>query len=219
MRIVLAAVLFLSLGTAEDPAELGTPGVNANTERGLELRTRVIKAEYCDSSRLKLYLELNYRNTGTTTILLPKLAGMPISYRVSKNVDKLRAGIFELNPRIYRFDVLGKEEDLLTDEPGPGFVALAPGEEFSPILEFEQTFIGPFVALNLDCSDGDDPCLRKGKHVLQVRILVFGAREYIVRQLRERWRSRGDLYSGAILTEPMEFEVEPRRARKTVRCN
>ena len=78
------------------------------------------------------------------------------------------------------------------------FVTLAPGESFE--LEAE---------LHLSVRNGRGPIparLEQGKHAMRLGI---GTSSDLSTRLSERWRNLGKLRVKGVISEPMEFKIEP----------
>jgi hypothetical protein len=195
-----------------------TKDEQANQAQGsLELATSIVRQRYCKSSdpaaynTLRLDLRLRYKNIGQQDLILYK--GSSIAYRemVSANVQDAARMHYILDLSLM-VDVQGLPEIDRGPIPDKNFIILQPGARFEPTTSTE-------AVLFLKRSDEEKvaDAFGSGEYVLQVQVSTFPYPQSLENELRQRWKTSGELWTSGITSGPMTFNVE--KDRKAFDCN
>lgn len=160
----------------------------------LVLEITVISKRYCSEFPfLHLYLSLRFKNHGDKPILLDsrsKLIGQVMVSRKLKDAAKgkyLQNASSDLDFTPFGYD---PPKDLTL------FSVIKPEESYSTKSRVE-----------LLVRDGDEGLL-PGKYFLQVEVITWHYHPDSIDQLRNQWQQTGFLWTKAVTSEPMVFEVE-----------
>lgn len=165
----------------------------------LELTTDLLELRYCSDYSFQFVLRLNFSNKGTSTVVLDKKSRRGSSFLVSPTLE-------DAIKRKYEFTADRLMHMLPTYDPADrvpnesDFMVLKPGESYC--REDTVRLYNP-------------KSLRTGHHVLQIVVENW---PYFASNIewRERWRSRGYLWTDPITSVPMRFVIE--RKPTTVEC-
>lgn len=158
----------------------------------LELTLELIQQRYCSDNTMQLAVSLNFSNQGANSLILDAGTRPIPTYLLSRSVENATKRRYEsVVNRLLALD----NADSLPDESN--FVILKPGETF----RLEQR-----IRLQHRQS------MREGRHVLQ--LVVPNWRYWNVSNVewRDRWQSRGYLWTDPITSAPMAFIIERKAA-------
>ena len=146
---------------------------------------------------LILTLKLIYTNDGTVPVLLDRKSVLIYRNMVSKSI-KAAASRRYIDDRSYYFSDLTKAGWSVSDPEEGAFIPLQAGESFTVPENVE-------VVIDAGPKDGKD-FLSAGDYFLQVRVATW---YYFAepKEYRERWTSRGYLWSDNMTSEPMRFSA------------
>jgi hypothetical protein len=179
----------------------------------LRLTTQVVKSEYYCRDSLRLQLRLTFTNTGRVPIILSKRSLNVASYTVSRNLERAATRQYE---RQGRYEDFG--ESAIFDPPDEkDFVIIPLGGSYE--MPSNRT------SVHLDTASDNtalENALPVGDYVLEVVVgtwLYIGLNEKgrpLSRdsEFREKWKSRGYLWTDALTSIPMPFKVEKKETAK-----
>jgi hypothetical protein len=180
----------------------------AQSGAALELTTEVINQAYCvgdaDLDGVRLRLKLRYRNIGDTPIILHKSSTTVVRVVVRESPD----GEMESNAQLSVYSTgPWKVSDSSLKK---SFVILQPQDVYDT-----ETIAGVFVVR--DEEKKVQGAVSPGDHYLQLTIGTWDGPPEAEADLRQKWQSRGVLWTRAVISNPMKFSVAHKR---TVRdCN
>ena len=179
-------------------------------ERDLQLTASIKAQQSCSVSAshdaLHLTLELRYTNTGPRKLILYK--GNRLFFQTfisSRGVeDATGAGRTELRTTHSRF-FDEQPEKIAGPAPGSVFTILSPGASY----ETRQLISLPVAR------DGEgkfNVSIAAGAHLLSVATSTWYESKQLADELRERWRSRGFLWTDPLTSNTVAFRVDNQRA-------
>jgi hypothetical protein len=179
----------------------------------LQLTASIVNQQSCAVSEnldtLRLTLQLRYTNAGREKLILYR--GNRLFFQIFINrggEDVAAAGRNELRATHSRyFDE--QPEKISAPAPGGVFTTLAPGATF----ETRQVIQVPVARTGAALYNVSIP---EGEHVLSVAASTWYESKKLAEELRERWRSRGLLWTDPLVSNPVAFSVGKTRA--TVTC-
>lgn len=197
MSVAASTILLLLLTCA---ASLGQ-------ENSLQLTTSIAGQRYCTVNEsvdaLQLTLLLKYTNTGSGKLILYK--GNRLFYQtfISRSGEEAAARRNELRTTHSRyFDE--QPEKIVNPSPGSVFTILSPGASY----ETRQLVSVP-VARN---GQGlYNVSIAAGEHVLSVTASTWYESKKTAENLRERWRSRGFLWTDPLASNSITLSIDKNR--------
>jgi hypothetical protein len=206
----LAAVNLLCLPFLLVCAQSSSPRGDAAQTRPIQnepqlvrLTTSIVKEDYCSeygATFLQWRLKLTYTNIGERPVLIDSKSKWIYRALVSRDLKAASAEQYEQAPFASYADV--SQFGFVSTPEEDSFVLLKPGAVFNVEADCR-------VRLSSGTPDTTDD-LRSGDHVLQVRVATW---YYYVdpATYREKWSSRGYVYSGNITSVPLPFTIKKER--------
>jgi hypothetical protein len=196
MRCLFAPVTILLL--------LFDCAIACGQENGLQLTTSITEKRYCTLNEridaLQLTLRLNYTNTGSRKIILYK--GNRLFYQVFVSQSREEAAARKSELRTTHSRYYDEEPEKIVDSaPGSVFTTLSPGASY----ETKQIISLPVARAG---NGLDNVSIGAGEHVLSVAASTWYESKKIADTLRERWRSRGLLWTNPLFSNPVTFVVD-----------
>ena len=182
-------------------------------DNSLQLTPSITGQRYCavngNVDALQLTLSLRYTNTGNGKLILYK--GNRFFYQIfvsrSREEAVARKNEFRTTHSRY-FDE--EPEKIMASAPSRVFTILSPGDSY----ETRQIVSVPVAR---DGGKGIyNVSIGAGEHVLSVTSSTWYESKKIAEQLRERWRSRGFLWTDPLASNSITFVVD--RNRTAVAC-
>jgi hypothetical protein len=173
-------------------------------ENNLQLTTSIAGQRYCavnaSVDALQLTLQLKYTNTGSRKLILYKGNRLFYQIFVSRSGEEAAARRNELRTTHSRyFDE--QPEKIAGSSPGSVFVTLSPGASY----ETRQVISLPVAR------DGNglyNVSIPAGEHVLSVAASTWYESKKLGGDLRERWQSRGFLWTDPLVSNSISFVVD-----------
>lgn len=182
-------------------------------ERGLQLTAGIKGQQSCSVSAshdaLRLTLQLRYTNTGRQKLILYK--GNRLFFQIfisSRGGKDLAAGRTELRTTHSRF-FDEQPEKIVSPAPGSAFTTISPGASY----ETEQIISLPVARVGEGVFNVS---IAAGEHVLTVAASTWYESKKLGDELRERWRSRGSLWTDPLVSNAIAFAIGSERS--TVAC-
>ena len=174
--------------------------------RDLQLTTSLSRQQRCAASAgvdvLRLTLQLRYTNAGRQKLILYKGNRLFFQIFISRSgQDELRA----THARYFDEQL----ERMTTSTPGSAFTILSPGAAY----ETKEVISVPVAR---DGNSRFNVSIAPGEHVLNVVSSTWYESKKLADELRERWRSRGLLWTAPIASGAITFAVDQNGA--TVAC-
>jgi hypothetical protein len=157
----------------------------------------LIKLQACSGEQLQFTLRLNFTNKGKNAVILDKRNTAVPRYMISRNFKNAIKKKYEIEVEIF-FGLDGMTMDSVLDESQ--FVILKSGETYSSIQVLT-------CDISAD-SDNDGSTPLRGHHVLQMVVETWYHPRASNIEWRERWRTKGYLWSDPITSIPMPFMIE-----------
>jgi hypothetical protein len=185
---LLASVLFLCLPTVGSLAQSKDPG--------LQLTTRVLEQRYCtdanseDQFSVKMQLELQYKNTGKAPIIFEKNSDVILGYKSSGNLNALQSLPFQEFAEARRHSAIATTGD----KPSSDFVTLRPNQTYLVEAYFRLPYSNEWAL--------------KENQILQIVVGVWSGTKKQSEELKEKWKSTGQLWTDDIRSQPMQFSIE-----------
>jgi hypothetical protein len=177
-------------------------------ESGLRLSVSVAGQRRCalgeSVDALELTLQLKYANAGSRKLILYKGNRLFYQIFISRAVEGSAARRSELRATHARyFDE--QPEKIVGPSPGSAFVILSQGASY----ETRQVVSVPVAR----AGDGlYNVAIAAGEHLLNVTASTWYESKKLAEDLRERWRSRGFLWTDPVVSNSIAFAVEQNRA-------
>ncbi|MBA2733751.1 MAG: hypothetical protein H0U54_12765 [Acidobacteria bacterium] len=178
-------------------------------ENNLQLTPSIMNQRYCavngNVDALQLTLSLRYTNTGRGKLILYKGNRLFYQMFISRSGEEAAARRNELRTTHSRyFDE--QPEKIVASAPGRVFTILSPGDSYETrqIISVPVTRDGGKGIYNVS--------IGAGEHVLSVTSSTWYESQKIAQQLRERWRSRGFLWTNPLVSNSINFVVDENRA-------
>lgn len=196
--LVTATILFLLYGSLAAQGQ----------ERDLQLTLSIAEQQICRVNAgvdaLRLTLQLRYTNVGKRKLILYKGNRLFFQVFISRGGSDAQARRNELRATHSRyFDE--QPEKIAATAPGSVFASLSPGASY----ETGQVISIP-VARNgeglLNVS------IAAGEHILNVTASTWYESKKLAEDLRERWRSRGYLWTDPVSSNAASFVVDENHA-------
>jgi hypothetical protein len=177
-------------------------------ENNLQLTATIAGERYCPVNEtvdaLQLTLQLKYTNTGSGKLILYK--GNRLFYQtfISSSAAEAAARRNELRTTHSRyFDE--QPEKIVNSSPGSVFTILSPGASYitSQLVS---------VPVARDGKGRYNISIAAGEHVLTVASSTWYESKKVADNLRERWRSRGFLWTDPLVSNSITFVVDKNRA-------
>lgn len=187
---------------------VGEQVISPHEKPSLQLSTSIISQKYCTGDAeldgLRMKLLLHYTNTGQQPLILYKGSSFVSRSMVSRNSEDAAAGRFEVNTSLTQ---VTDGSDVKVEAPTPGalFVILAPGASY----DTEESISVFAVREGVRRIEG---AISSGEHVLQIEVPTWPASNDLARKLQDRWQQSGRLWYEPVISEPMRFKVERKRA-------
>lgn len=224
MRLLLisAVLIWCWVSAAAQGGARASSGGEAPVKTGLELSASILKQQYCSADYMHLLLQLSYKNTGETDLVLFKYNLGASEWRLSRSAEDADAGRYEKVIAPGGVMVSGKPLEL-GDEPRPDFfIILKPGETYTPPnTEPIPIFLHEEGEPDCEPSEGSD-CesgLWPGRHVLQLKVGTWPLLGDPEPSLLSRWKKFGEVWSKPLVTRPISFEVEIPYKGPLTNCN
>jgi hypothetical protein len=200
MRRLLVSFALLLVGAAHAAvAQLRPP------DDSLKLAAEVSGRNFCAGGGgvdfLHLRLRLRYTNTAKRRLILYRGSNLFFQVVVSPGGEAARGSSkYELRTTS-AFFLTREAERLERESPGKDFVTLAPGASHQP----------PEVTVSLPVARGGAEraagTIAPGEHVLRLVVSTWYESKQLGERLRERWRRGGELWTAAVVTQPVSFEA------------
>jgi hypothetical protein len=178
-------------------------------ENNLQLTPSIMNQRYCavngNVDALQLTLSLRYTNTGRGKLILYKGNRLFYQMFISRSGEEAAARRNELRTTHSRyFDE--QPEKIVAAAPGRVFTILSPGDshETKQIISVPVAREGGKGIYNVS--------IGAGEHVLSVTSSTWYESQTIAQQLRERWRSRGFLWTNPLVSNSINFVVDKNHA-------
>lgn len=176
-------------------------------ERDLQLTASISGQATCAVSQsvdaLRLTLQLRYTNVGKRKLILYKGNRLFFQIFVSRGSSDAQARRNELRATHSRyFDE--QPERIISAAPGSVFTTLSPGASY----EARQVISIPVAR------DGEgrfNVSIAAGEHVLNVAASTWYESKKLAEDLRERWRTRGYLWTDPVSSNAVTFVVDENR--------
>ena len=172
-------------------------------ERDLQLTTSILTERLCavnaSVDALQLTLQLRYTNTGRQKLILYKGNRLFYQIYISRSGEEAAVKRNELRATHARyFDE--QPEKIASPAPGSVFAILSPGSAY----ETRQVISVPVARggnglFNVSISAGE--------HVLHLISSTWYESKKLADELRERWRTRGLLWTDPVVSSPVTFVV------------
>lgn len=176
-------------------------------ERDLQLTASITEQQSCAVSAkhdaLRLTLQLRYTNIGKRKLILYKGHRLFFQIFISRGSLDAAALINELRTTHSRF-FDEQPEKIVAAAPGSVFTTLSPGASY----ETKQIISVPIAR------DGEgrfNVSIAAGEHVLNVTTSTWYESKKLAEDLRERWRTRGFLWTDPISSNAVAFVVDKNR--------
>ncbi len=178
-------------------------------ENNLQLTPSIMNQRYCavngNVDALQLTLSLRYTNTGRGKLILYKGNRLFYQMFISRSGEEAAARRNELRTTHSRyFDE--QPEKIVASAPGRVFTILSPGDSYetTQIISVPVARDGGKGIYNVS--------IGAGEHVLSVTSSTWYESQKIAQQLRERWRSRGFLWTNPLVSNSINFVVDENHA-------
>ncbi len=173
-------------------------------ENNLQLTTSIMGQRYCavnaSVDALQLTLQLKYTNTGSRKLILYKGNRLFYQIFVSHSGEEAAARKNELRTMHSRyFDE--QPEKIAGSSPGSVFTTLPPGASY----ETRQIISLPVARDGKGLYNVSIPA---GEHVLSVTASTWYESKKLGGDLRERWQSRGFLWTDPLASNSISFVVD-----------
>ena len=201
-RLLAPAAVFLSFTCA---AAFGQA-------ENLKLTTSITNERYCavnaSVDALQLTLQLKYTNTGSRKVILYKGHRLFYQIFVSRSGGEATAlrNVLRATHSRY-FDE--QPEKIVNSSPGSVFTTLSPGASY----ETSQTISLPVAR---DGRGLYNVSIGAGEHVLSVTASTWYESRKLAEELRQRWQSRGFLWTDPLASNSISFVVE--KDPRTIVC-
>jgi hypothetical protein len=200
---VVLPLAVLHVQSASTNGHLSESSAIQNEPQLLRLTTRIVKERYCSdigSSFLEWTLNLTYTNIGNRPVLLDKKSTWIYRSLVSRDLKAASADQYEQAPSSSYGDL--SKWGFVSTPNEDSFAVLKPGESFDVEANCRVSIY--------DGTPDTEDALHAGNHVLQIRVATW---YYYAdpKFYRDKWRSRGYLYSGNVTSLPMPFTIEQQR--------
>jgi hypothetical protein len=177
-------------------------------ERELQLATSIVNQQSCmvndKVDALRLMLQLRYTNVGKEKLILYKGNRFFFQVFISRGGAEAAARKSELRATHARyFDE--QPEKIVASAPGSVFTILSPGSSY----ETRQIVSVP-VARNGDAIF--NVSIATGEHLLSVASSTWYESKKVADNLRERWRTRGFLWTDPLFSNSVNFAVSGERS-------
>jgi hypothetical protein len=197
MRRVFAPAAILLLLTFNFPTVFAQ-------EENLRLTTSITSQRYCavntNVDALQLSLQLKYTNTGSRKLILYKGNRLFYQIFVSRSGEEAAARKNELRTTHSRyFDE--QPEKIAGSSPGSVFTTLSPGASY-------ETKLVVSLPIARDGKGLYNVSLGAGEHILSVTTSTWYESKKIADQMRERWRTRGFLWTDPLASSSVGFNVD-----------
>jgi len=194
--------------TPQAGAPIDEPARQAQTS--LELTTTIIRQRYCSEAEgdhtLRLDLRLRYKNIGQRDIILYRGSSLAFRQMISSTVQDAASLRYLLDLSL-AVAVTGLPEIATRRDLDRNFVVLAPNATF-------ETIAGTGNRIFVKKSDAEKDSVGTfgtGEYVLQIQVPTFPYPETVANELRQRWKTTGELWTSGVVSRPMTFKVEKDR--------
>jgi hypothetical protein len=193
-------------------AQVGSSLVLANATRHLRqqplrLTAEIVSQKHCagdaELDALHLGLRLVYTNTGRFPIVLYKGSDLVSRVVVSRTLEDVSAGRFEVNATLTS-GADGGELDFECSRHDEAFVVLQPGETYRTDTEVT------IFAVRNDVRDVTG-AIKSGDHFLQIEVPTWPGSKERAAKLSTCWGRRGVLWSAPLTSMPMPLRVDNNR--------
>jgi hypothetical protein len=176
-------------------------------ERDLQLTASIAGQSTCTVSQtvdaLRLTLQLRYTNVGKQKLILYKGNRLFFQIFISRGSDEAAARRNELRTTHSRyFDE--QPEKIVASAPGSVFTTLSPGASY----ETRQLISIPVARSGEGRFNVSVPA---GEHVLNIATSTWYESKKLADDLRERWRTRGYLWTDPLGSNTVAFVIDKNR--------
>jgi hypothetical protein len=183
-------------------------------ERDLQLTTNIVGQQACAANAkldvLQLTLRLRYTNTGNRKLILYK--GNRIFYQafISRSTGEATTPQkYEMRTTHARY-YDEQPEKIEAVAPGSAFTILSPGASH----ETRQVLVVPVVR---EGNASVNVSVAAGEHILNLTVSTWYESKKLADNLRERWRGRGFLWTDALASKSVNFNIDNQRSTVTCR--
>jgi hypothetical protein len=184
-------------------------------ENNLQLTTSIVGQRYCavneSVNALQLTLQLKYTNTGSRKLILYKGNRLFYQIFVSRSGEEASAHRTELRTTHSRyFDE--QPEKIVNSSPGSVFTTLSPGASY----ETRQVISLPVARSGKGLYNVS---IGAGEHILSVAASTWYESKKLADTLRQRWQSRGHLWSDPLISNAITFVVDNNAPARVCQMN
>jgi hypothetical protein len=170
----------------------------------LQLTTSIAGQRYCavnaNVDALQLTLQLKYTNTGSRKLILYKGNRLFYQIFVSRSGEEAAARRNELRTTHSRyFDE--QPEKIASSSPGIVFTMLSPGASYEMKLVIS-------LPVARDGKGLYNVSIPAGEHILSVTASTWYESKKLAGDLRERWQSRGFLWTDPLASNSVSFVID-----------
>lgn len=203
VRLLLAFVISLIAADAYAVAPVKEPT--------LQLTTEIIRQQYCKNDceldGLDLELKLRFLNTWDRPIILYKGSGIVYREMISPNLKDANAGLYEYD--VHKQVLIAGGSKVNAYSLKKLFVIIPPGGIY-------ETKTRTRIIIRREGVGNIRGSIGNGEHCLEVKVSTAFDAKIPVDKLRETWKRSGFLWTEAVYSLPMKFNVASQR--KLVKC-
>lgn len=195
------------------PTPVNNPQTAASVSP-LRLTTTIIESRYCkkpeeQNPTLHLTLRARFLNVSEHPVILYRGDNLVAEAMISRSVEDAANKNYE-SQREFHWMTAGSPpvRNITSAKPSRKFVVLQPDRS----IQTQVTV--PITILPKDESKEIDPfgAIPFGNHVLQVTLTTWLGTRQEGEELRQRWSNIGTFWFGGVTSEPMPFNVQPKRS-------
>lgn len=189
----------------------------ASSVSPLRLTTTIINSRYCkkpeeQNPTLQLTLQARFVNISEHPVILYRGDNLVAEAMISRSVEDATNKIYE-SSRQFHWMTAGSppERNVTSAKPSRKFVVLQPDRS----IQTQVTVPISILPRNANAESKEiDPfgAIPFGNHVLQVTLTTWLGTRQEGEELRRRWSNTGTFWFGGVTSEPMPFNVQPKRS-------
>lgn len=182
-------------------------GDKTQSQIPIEVKTRIINEQYCDSGdpdfgQLRMSLETTFTNISRENIILDKNTDINDRIMIGQSPEAMIRSVFEADTQaLIMFGNEGKDKEItiVPDRPDPtDYQILLPGESYNSIVD---------ISIIINRKENTSIGISAGNHYLQITLRSYPEERKQINQQIKKWKPYGKLFSQTIISQPMEFNV------------
>ncbi|HXQ71937.1 MAG TPA: hypothetical protein VN844_15690 [Pyrinomonadaceae bacterium] len=183
----------------------------------LRLTTTIIDSRYCkkpeeQNPTLFLTLQARFLNVSEHPVILYRGDNLVAEAMISRSVEDAANKNYESSREFHSMTSGSPPVRKITSaRPSRKFVVLQPDRS----IQTQVTVPITILPRNANAGSNEiDPfgAIPYGNHVLQVTLTTWLGTRQEGEELRQRWSSTGTFWFGGVTSEPMPFDVQPKRS-------